>query len=74
MASRRIYWNTRVSHGITADLWEYEGVSWHHGGFIGIRGCLAASRRIYVDTRVSLGITADLLEYEGVSRHHGGYM
>ena len=49
-----------VSHGITADLWGFKGVSWHHGGFMGIRGCLAASRQIYVDTLILLGITADL--------------
>jgi len=49
-----------VSRGITADLWEYQGVSWHHGGFMGIQGCLLASRRIYEDSKVSPGITADL--------------
>jgi hypothetical protein len=50
-----------VSRGITADLWGFKGVSRHHGGFMGIQGCLLASRRIYEDIK-------------GVSWHHGGFM
>ena len=49
-----------VLRGVEGDIVGIKGVSWHHGGFMGIARCLLASRRIYEDSRVSPGITADL--------------
>ena len=42
-----------VLRGVEGDIVGFKGVSWHHGGFMGIQG---DSR----DSRVSPGITADL--------------